>query len=94
MIAFHATGWGGITAIHFAPSLNNAYYIGFSLLLIFCGIAHDWFIAKWLNDPVMAGLMRVRAGLRDLRDTPTPTLRAPSGPDMSDDILSAEADDE
>jgi hypothetical protein len=94
IIAFHATGWAGIAAIHFAPALNNTYYIGFLLLLIFCGIMHDWFIAKWLNDPVMASLMRVRAGLRELRETPTGTLRAPRLPDASDDILSAEADDE
>jgi hypothetical protein len=55
VIAFHAAGWCGIAATHFAPTLKNTYYLGFSSLLILCGIGHDWFIVKWLKDPVMAG---------------------------------------
>jgi len=96
IIAFHAAGWCGITAIHFAPALKNTYYIGFSLLLIICGIAHDWSLAKWRHNPVMAGLVRVRAALRELREPPTrsSTVTAPTRPDTPDDILSAEADDD
>jgi hypothetical protein len=69
MIAFHAAGWCGIVATHFASALKNHYYIGFCLLLIFSGLRHDWWVVKRLYDPVFGGLLRIRAGLDQLRNT-------------------------
>jgi hypothetical protein len=68
VVASHATGWCGIAATHFSPALNTGYYVRFSLLLILCGVIHDWYVAKWRHDPILSGIVRVRLVLDELRE--------------------------
>ena len=93
MIAFHATGWCGIVALHYAPALKNAYFGGFLSLLIFCGISHDWFVAKSLNNPLRSGLLRIRAVLTELRQL-TPRRRTIGKSAENNDDLSISQDDD
>jgi hypothetical protein len=65
--AIHATGWCGIMAIHFAPTLKNWYYVGFSLFLILFGIWHDWAASRNLSNPVLLNFLRLRTMLGQLR---------------------------
>ena len=89
MIAFHAAGWCGIAATHFAPILKNPYYIGFCSLLIFSGISHDWYVVRRLYSPVSAGLLRIRGALDELRETAASERQAMG----RNETLSAELDD-
>jgi hypothetical protein len=65
MIAIEATGWCGLAATRFASSLENRYYIGFSIFLIIVGLFHDWNVIRNLNNPLFLGVLRVRALLRE-----------------------------
>lgn len=79
VIASEAMGWCGLAAAHFAPSLKNRYYIGFSIFLLITGLFHDWYVAASLNNLGFVGVLRVRALLKEYRDT-TQHPALPSSP--------------
>jgi hypothetical protein len=69
LIASEAMGWCGLAAAHFAASLRNRYYIGFAIFLIIIGLFHDWYVATSLNNLRFLSVLRVRALLKEYRDT-------------------------
>src|SRR6202030_1922014 len=64
MIVSEATGWCGIAATRFAPTLRNRYYVYFSMFLIATGLLHDWYVARGLNNPRILGFLKIRALMR------------------------------
>jgi hypothetical protein len=70
MIATHATGWCGLAATRLAPSLNNRYYLSFSLLMIVVGLLHDFYLARSVKNPVLSGIMNIRGLLREFGKIP------------------------
>jgi hypothetical protein len=66
LIAMHASGWAGLLAARIAPVLQNRYYVGFSLFLIFNGLMHGYYVAMHRFDPRMSGDLTIRAVLREL----------------------------
>ncbi len=74
-------------AVRFAPTLNNIYYVGFSSFLIFYGILYSWFVVKRISDPVLAGLIRIRTVLAELRQTATKKERPQNRPEEPDRIV-------
>jgi hypothetical protein len=69
MIASEATGWCGFAAAFFAPSLRSRYYLGFAVVLVFAGILHDWYVARWQGDWTAWGVLEIRAIMRESRKT-------------------------
>lgn len=69
LIATHATGWAGLAAMPFAPVLRNKYYAGFCLFLILNGMLHAYYVARRRFDPRIAGLLTVRAVMREFPKT-------------------------
>src|SRR6266849_6928767 len=67
MIVSEATGWCGIAATRFAPTLRNRYYVAFSGLLIVAGLLHDCYVAAGLNNHQFLGYLKVRALFREFR---------------------------
>lgn len=67
MLATQALGWSGLVAIRFAPSLKNKAYLAFNLFMVAIGLLYEWWLIRSMNDPVVFGLLRVRALLRDLK---------------------------
>ena len=65
--ATQATGWAGVAALYFAPSLRSGYYEALSCSLIFLGVLQAWYAAKRLFDPEQCGLTRIRRVLAELR---------------------------
>ena len=51
VMASHATGWSGLAATHFAPSLHNRYFLAFCLFSILAGLFHDCRVAYQLGSP-------------------------------------------
>src|SRR6267154_5072602 len=76
MIVSEATGWCGIAATWFAPTLRNRYYVAFCALLIVAGLLHDWYVAAGLNNPLFLGFLKVRALLREFQNTTTRSGRS------------------
>lgn len=60
MMATEATGWGGMVARTFAPALHARWYTTFAAFLIFAGLVHDFYVAKRLSDPEVAGILYLR----------------------------------
>ena len=60
MTASGATGWCGLTAIRFAPTLNNKYYLGLALFMILIGLLHDWDFVIGRHNPQFLGIMKIR----------------------------------
>ncbi len=94
MVATHAMGWCGIVAAHFAPALRERYYMSFLLLLILCGILHDWWLAKWQNDPILNGLQRTRAVLDEMQSEIKHKQTLAAGKDDAGNTLSIAQDDD
>jgi hypothetical protein len=67
MLATEALGWGALTAIRFAPTLNNKGYVAFNLFMITMGLLYEWWLLRNMNDPIVFGTLRLRAILRDLK---------------------------
>jgi hypothetical protein len=69
MLASEATGWCGLAAMRLAPALWNRYYVSFSIFLIVIGLLHDWHVERNLNNPRFLGVLRVRALLKQYRNS-------------------------
>jgi hypothetical protein len=65
MIVFEATGWSGLAAIRFAPTLRNRYYVALCALMIVAGLLHDWYVAEGLNNRTFLGFLKTRSLLRE-----------------------------
>jgi len=65
MNASQATGWAALVASRLAPDLRNKWYIAFAVFLIGCGLIQDFFVAKYLYDPDIGDIARLRALLRE-----------------------------
>ncbi len=65
MIVSEATGWCGIAAIRFAPTLRNRYYVALCTLMIVAGLVHDWYVAEGLNNRTFIGFLKTRSLLRE-----------------------------
>jgi hypothetical protein len=67
MIASHATGWSGLVATRLASTLSNRYYLSFCVLLIVSGLFHDFYVTRYMNNPITRGLANIRGMLREFR---------------------------
>jgi hypothetical protein len=67
LMATHATGWSGLSAIHFAPALRSPYFLGFCLFSIFMGLLGDWSVAYRLNSPESSWALGVRRAFEELQ---------------------------
>jgi len=76
MTASGATGWCGLTAIRFAPTLNNKYYLGLALFMILIGLLHDWDFVIGRHNPQFLGIMKIRTLLREFNRSPLAAHRA------------------
>lgn len=63
--ASQATGWAGLLASWFAPTLRNRWYLVFAIFLIACGLFHDFVVARYLYNPDWGTILRVQAILRE-----------------------------
>ncbi len=93
MMASHATGWCGLAAAQFAPVLRSKYYLGFSSLLVLCGLLHDWYLAVRLNDGVWGAYIRLRRVLAELRQIPPGEGRPLSKPGGENGTVGTTLDD-
>jgi len=66
-MALHATGWAGLLACYFVPSLRIWPFAIFCLFLIGYGLLHDRQLAMALNDKVYSWTMSLRCVLDELR---------------------------
>jgi hypothetical protein len=71
-LALHASGWAGLSATYFAPDLRQTFYLAFVCLLIFSGLAYDWFILRYQLNPVFAGARKIRWALEELAEIKRP----------------------
>ncbi len=65
MVVFEATGWCGLAAMRFAPTLRNRSYLALSGLFIVAGLLHDWYVAANLNSPLFLAYLKIRALIRE-----------------------------
>jgi hypothetical protein len=63
--ASHATGWAALAASRLGPDLRNKWYVTFAIFLIGCGLIQDFFVAKYLHDPDIGDIARLRALIRE-----------------------------
>jgi hypothetical protein len=66
MLASQATGWSGLAAILFAPSLNNRYFLAFCLFSIFAGLHHGCGVASKLGSPEQSWQIGTARALEEL----------------------------
>ena len=81
MTASGATGWCGLAAIRFAPTLNNKYYLAFALFMILIGLLHDWNFVIGRHNARFLGIMKIRTLLREFNRPPSAARRAPTNVD-------------
>jgi hypothetical protein len=65
--ASEATGWAGLLAATFAPTLRNKWYMLFAIFLVAWGLTHDFIVTRALYDPSMGTLLRLRAVLHEFK---------------------------
>jgi len=70
MIATHAAGWCGLAATRFAPALEHRYYVAFCLLMIACGLFHDFYVAYRFGNVKANRMLNLRGLIRELRSVP------------------------
>jgi hypothetical protein len=68
IMAQHATGWSGLLACYFAPTLRTWPFALFCLFLIVYGLLHDWQVASTLSDPRSQWTLALRCTMAELRN--------------------------
>jgi len=70
MLTSQAIGWSALAAVHFAPMLDNTYFLSFSALMILMGLLHDWYFVAGRHNPRFQGILKIRALLREFQPRP------------------------
>lgn len=76
VVAIHATGWSGLVALHFAPHLQNLYFLALCVFMIGFGLFHDYQVARNYYDPVFSWILKIRRTLDELRSLELPEKKA------------------
>lgn len=66
VLTTHATGWSGMTAAYFAPSLRNRYFFLFCGFLILFGVLHTVSVVRRWNSLRIRWIIALKAVLADM----------------------------
>jgi hypothetical protein len=90
VVCLQATGWSGLAATHFATSLFTPFFLAPCLFLVGFGMYHDYGLAKNLNDPVLAWILKLRRTLDELKSFDSG--KGPREPDSGTGLDLSESD--
>jgi hypothetical protein len=83
-LRLHATGWGGLIALYFAPALRTWSFVMLCIFLIGYGLLHDWELARNFSNPLPQWTTLLRSVLAELKK-PTRDKSEPEPTNPSED---------
>jgi len=81
LMSSEATGWGGLAAIRFAPSLKTLPYAGLCLFLVAVSLLNDNRVAATVAHPVHSWQLGLDSAMAELKKLGAVTGESKPGPD-------------